>query len=169
MKYTPVDGSQPLVIDETKRNELLYGSCRQIAPNCGRLYEKILNSANYEGRQENKRLKSMLGPGQRRGLTLIENCERLGDALGKVRRILPTIAHGFHPGKSKTYHATLCEIVCGSFPPTEEAVKSYGRVVNREIFGGLPLRLLGGGSQQKPITDERYGPVPFERRTLGGI
>lgn len=116
MRYPSVDGSQPPDIDEAKQNEILYGSCHQIAPNCGRLYEKIRNLENYEGRKESRRLKFMLGPGQRRGLTLIENCERLGDALDKVRRALPTIAHGFHLGKGKTYHATLCEIVSESAP-----------------------------------------------------
>ncbi|KAJ5117741.1 hypothetical protein N7448_011373 [Penicillium atrosanguineum] len=95
-------------IKPNERNEILHGFRHQISPDVGRVY-KAIRSGDLDVEQQN-RLRSMLEPGQQKGLIKLENCVRFRYAYDKVTNALPTIAHGFCWGKVPEYHATRCEI-----------------------------------------------------------
>lgn len=103
-------------MNDRKRNEILYGSCYQIRPNCSKLYTEIQQTENFDGRRRNLQLKSTLKTSELEGLRALKNCKRLFDAYTKVREALPTMAHGFLFSRFKAYHATLCEIVSQQKP-----------------------------------------------------
>lgn len=99
-------------INESQKRQIQCEPRLHITPSCGQIYVGILDSENLDGRPRNKRLKSTLGPGIQRCLTTLKNCNRLSDAMERVARDLRTIMYDCPFGKTKAYHATLCEIVC---------------------------------------------------------